>query len=106
MGRRHLGKRDAKEIAKERIDKLFEVAKKEARDGNDERSRRYIALALRIGERHKVRTGHKRSYCPHCRSFFVPPRNVRVRTGKGRISMTCLVCGHILRYPVTGITRG
>ncbi len=103
MGRRHLGKKDAKEIAKERIDKLFELAKTEAKDGHDERSRRYVTLALRIGERHKVRTEHKRSYCPTCHSFFLPPRNVRIRTGKGRISMTCLVCGHILRYPIARI---
>jgi len=100
MGRRHLGKRDAKDIARERIDRLFALAEKEAREGSGEKSKRYISLALRIGERHKVRSGHKRTYCPECRSFFMPPKNVRVRTGRGRISMTCLTCGHVSRYPL------
>jgi ribonuclease P protein subunit RPR2 len=100
MGRRHVGKRDAKDIAKERIDRLFELAGQEARSGDFGRSRRYVSLALRMGERHKVRAGHKRTYCPECMVFFVPPKNVRVRTGRGWVSMTCLECGHISRYPM------
>lgn len=100
MGRRHLGKRDAKDIARERIDRLFALAEQEVYKGSTVRSKRYVSLALRIGERHKVRTGHKRTYCPECHSFFVPPINVRVRTGRGNISMTCLACGRISRYPL------
>lgn len=100
MGRRHLGKREAKDIARERIDGLFGLAEQEVHQGSVERSKRYVSLALRIGERHKVRTGHKRTYCPECHSFFVPPVNVRVRTGRGNISMTCLACGHVSRYPL------
>jgi len=100
MARRYVGKRDAKDIAVERIERLFGLAEEEALKGNQVRSRRYVSMALRMGERHKVRAGHKRTYCPECLSFFVPPRNVRVRTGRGRVSMTCLECGHILRYPL------
>lgn len=100
MGRRHVGKKDAKEIARERIDRLFELAAEEASAGRPERARRYVSLALRIGERYKVRSGRKRTYCPECHAYFLPPRNVRVRTGKGRISITCLECGHIIRYPL------
>lgn len=95
-----MGKRDAKDIAGERIERLFELAAGEARKGNDARGRRYVELALRIGERHKVRAGHKRTYCASCRAYFVPPRTVRVRTGRGRVSMTCLLCGHVSRYPL------
>jgi ribonuclease P protein subunit RPR2 len=101
MGRRHVAKRDARGVARERIDRLFELAESEALAGNDPRSKRYVSLALRIGERHKVRTGFKRRYCPACHLFFVPPRNLRVRVGKGRVTMTCLSCGHIVRYPVS-----
>ena len=101
MGRRHVGKRDAKDIAKERIDALFELAESEALKGNHVRSKRYVSLALRMGERHKVRARHKRTYCPSCLSFFIPPRNVRVRTGRGRVSITCLSCGNVSRYPLT-----
>lgn len=100
MGRRHVGKRDAKDIARERMDRLFELAAKEASAGSTDRAKRYVSLALRIGERYMVRAGRKRTYCPACHSYFVPPRNVRVRTGNGRISMTCLECGHVIRYPM------
>jgi len=100
MGRRHVAKKDAKDIARERVDRLFELAEQEAVAGNARRSKRYVAMALRMGERHKVRTGHKRTYCPNCLTFFVPPRNVRVRTGRRRVSITCLECGEVSRFPL------
>ncbi|OGS52423.1 MAG: hypothetical protein A3K75_05615 [Euryarchaeota archaeon RBG_13_61_15] len=102
MARRHVSKRDAKDLAAERVDRLFDLAEASAAAGNDVRAKRYVALALRMSERHKVRAVHKRRYCPECLAFFVPPRNVRVRTGKGRVSMTCLGCGHVIRYPLKG----
>jgi ribonuclease P protein subunit RPR2 len=100
MGRRHVARRDAKDIARERIDRLFELAEQETISGNDGRAKRYVSLALRMGERHKVRTSHKRTYCPACHAFFLPPKNVRVRTRSGKVAMTCLGCGHVLRYPL------
>ena len=100
-----MGKRDAKDIAGERIERLFELAATEARTGNDARGKRYVELALKIGERHKVRAGHKRTYCPACHAYFIPPRTVRVRTGRGWVSMTCLLCGHVARYPLAS-SRG
>lgn len=100
MGRRHLGKGDSKAIAKERIEKLFQLAEAEAAAGKMDRSKRYVSLALRMGERHKVRTGHKRTYCPGCHSYFIPSRNMRARVGRGRVSITCLSCGNVSRYPL------
>lgn len=100
MARRHVSKRGAKDIAEERVDILFYEAAVEAKRGDDARARRYVGLALRMSERHKVRATHKRTYCPECHAYFVPPRNVRVRTGSGRVSMTCLMCGHVQRYPL------
>jgi ribonuclease P protein subunit RPR2 len=100
MARRHLGKRDAKGIAVDRIEGLFALAQSEAKVGRHDRAKRYVSLALRIGERHKVRPGHKREYCPNCHAYFVPPVNVRSRTGAGKVVITCLGCGHILRFPL------
>jgi len=100
MGRRHVGKGDAKDIARERIEHLFELAAKEASAERQPYAQRCVSLALKIGQRHKVRTGHKRTYCPECHSFFIPPKNVRVRTSRGKISMTCLACGNVLRIPM------
>lgn len=95
-----MGKRDAKDIARERIEKLFKLAEQEALAGSQARAKRYVTLALRLGERHKVRASHKRTYCPKCLAYFTPPKNLRVRTRRGRVSMTCLECGHIIRFPV------
>jgi ribonuclease P protein subunit RPR2 len=105
MARRHVGKGDAKEIARERIERLFSLAEEEARKGGHERAKRYVSMALKMGERHKVRPGHKRTYCPDCHAYFVPPRNVRVRTGRGRISFTCLGCGRVQRFPLRTTPR-
>ncbi len=105
MARRHISRREGREIADERIDRLFELARLEAVSGREERARRYVSLALRLGERYKVPATHKRTYCSSCRTFFVPPRNVRVRTGNGRVSMTCLACGHIQRYPLAAAAK-
>jgi ribonuclease P protein subunit RPR2 len=100
MARRHLSKRNAKDIASERVDRLFEEAAREAGSGNDGRAKKHVELALRMSERHKIRASHKREYCSECHAFFVPPRNVRVRTRSGRVAMTCLACGHVQRYPI------
>jgi ribonuclease P protein subunit RPR2 len=100
MARRHVGKRDAVDIAEARIDRLFDLAEEEAKRGDMERSAKYISLALRMGERHRVPAKHKRSYCPECLSYFIPPRNVRVRTNRGRMTITCLKCGKVQRYPI------
>jgi len=100
MARRHVSKRGAKDIAEERVDVLFEEAARAALSGDDAHAKRYVELALRMSERHKVRARHKRTYCPECHSYFVPPRTVRVRTGSGRVCMTCLSCGHVTRYPL------
>lgn len=105
MARRYVGKADAKDIARERIERLFALAAEEARRGNPTRAKRYVSMALRMGEKHKVRPGHKRTYCTQCHAFFVPPTNVRVRTGRGRISITCLGCGHVQRYPLDATSR-
>lgn len=100
MTRRHVSKKDAKGVAEERVDRLFELAGAAANAGNSARAKRYVALALRMSERHKVPARHKRLYCRACGSYFVPARTVRVRTGKGRVVMTCLECGNVQRYPM------
>ncbi|HUS56946.1 MAG TPA: hypothetical protein VMY17_02895 [Thermoplasmata archaeon] len=105
MARRHISRRDGRDIADDRIARLFELARLEAVSGREERARRYVSLALRVGERYKVPASRKRTYCSSCKTFFVPPRNVRVRTGSGRLSITCLACGHIQRYPLADAPR-
>jgi ribonuclease P protein subunit RPR2 len=100
MARRQLSKKDARNLAEEQVARLFELAEHEARSGDDDRATRYVTLAVRMSERYRVPARHKRTYCPSCHAFLVPPRNVRVRTSGRRLSMSCLRCGHVQRFPL------
>ncbi len=91
-----------KKIARERIQILFELAKKEF-DKHPERSKRYVELARKIGMRYNVRLTKemKMSFCKKCFSYLKPGINcrVRVRKDKQSVILTCLKCGHISRHP-------
>ena len=100
MARRHLTKKEARGLAEQQVDRLFRLAEREAWAGKNERAIRYVSLALRVSERYKVPARHKRTYCPSCHAFFVPPRNVRTRTGGRRLSVSCLRCGRVQRMPI------
>jgi ribonuclease P protein subunit RPR2 len=85
-------------IARERIEKLFEMAKKE----KNGRSKRYIQLARRIAEKHNVSLSKKMKmcFCKKCNTLF-NSKTMRVRIQKKdmRITYTCLVCGNVQRWP-------
>jgi ribonuclease P protein subunit RPR2 len=89
-----------RKIARERIQILFELAEKEAKNGNLRRARRYVHLARRIGMRYNtpLTSGMRRRFCRKCGSFLLPSEN-RVRLRSSRITVTCGECGHIMRMP-------
>ncbi|TQD28207.1 ribonuclease P protein component 4 [Methanolobus vulcani] len=90
----------ARSIAQERIGYLFSLAKSEFSE-KPEMSKRYVALARKIGMRHRVSIPSelKRSFCKNCGSLLLPGKNSRVRLNDGTIIITCLDCGSIKRYP-------
>jgi ribonuclease P protein subunit RPR2 len=92
-----------REIAAERIDRLATLAERAAREGHTERSRRYVRLARRIAERHRLSLPRrfKRFTCDRCDRYLVPGRNVRVRTRDGHVAYVC-ECGRVERYPYGG----
>ncbi|HEC57643.1 MAG TPA: ribonuclease P [Candidatus Syntrophoarchaeum butanivorans] len=100
LGSRRRRRRKAliREIAKERIIRLFELA-----EDCPERSRRYLQLAKRIGMRYRVRIPPdlKRRMCKGCAVLLIPGRNARVRLHRrrGYITTTCLECGRVMRVP-------
>jgi ribonuclease P protein subunit RPR2 len=100
MARRQVSRKDARNLAEQQVESLFELAEREARAGNDNRATRYVTLAVRVSERYRVPARHKRTYCPSCHAFLVPPRNVRVRTSDRKLSVSCLRCGHVQRFPL------
>lgn len=89
------------EIAQERMDILFNRAKKEFNE-NPERSHRYVELARKISKKYNTNIPRKwnRRFCKNCYKFLVPGHNSTVRLIDGNINIFCSECGHITRIPL------
>lgn len=89
-------------IAKERIEKLLNLAKKEFKT-KPERSKKYIELARKIGKRYNVRLTkeQKRSFCKKCNQLLIPSKTseVRLDSKKKLIIIKCTKCGNIYKHP-------
>jgi len=89
-------------IAKERIQILFDLAKKEFKK-HPERSKRYIQLLRKIGLRYNVRLPKeiKRSFCKNCNFLLIPGLSSEVRLNKKTktVNIRCKNCNKIYRYP-------
>ena len=89
-------------IARERIEKLFDLAKREL-NTNPERSKNYVELARKIGKRYNVRLTkeQKRSFCKRCNQLLIPSRTskVNIDTKKKIKIIKCMNCGNIYKYP-------
>jgi ribonuclease P protein subunit RPR2 len=93
-----------KEIAKERIEILFDLAKKTF-NSNPKLANRYIQLMRKIAmkARVKIPLKYKLFICKKCNSLLIPGKNcrVRIKSEKGtKVTFTCLNCNSIKRYPV------
>ncbi|MCD6461403.1 MAG: hypothetical protein J7L61_01515 [Thermoplasmata archaeon] len=101
-------KREARGIARERIDILFGLAEEEALHGDMERAARYVHLLRKIGMRYNVPVPHRYRLhiCRGCDSFLVPGKNARVRLSKYRVRVECLSCGRVQRFPYLREKRG
>jgi ribonuclease P protein subunit RPR2 len=93
-----------RDIARERIEILFRLAREAFREDR-ELSKRYLALAKRIGMRARVQIPRelKLFVCKGCGSLLIPPENCRVRVrsdGNPRVVLTCLDCGRVKRFPM------
>lgn len=92
-------KQQAKEIARERIEALIACALAEK---DFSLAARQAALAKKIAMRHRLRLPYdvRQLFCKKCKSFVVPGRTSRVRTGRSKtraLRVTCSVCGHTRR---------
>ena len=97
-------KSDAKQIAKQRIQVLFQQAKKVYRD-NPQLSSRYVATARKIAMAARIPfpTVYKRQVCKNCHVLLVQGENCRVRIRQERephVVITCLSCGCKTRIPL------
>lgn len=89
-----------KEIARERIEILFQQAK-QAFNKAPKLSNRYIKLARELAMKYKIRIPKelKRKFCKHCYSYLFPSKNVRIRTRDGKVVYYCLNCKKYMRFP-------
>ncbi len=90
----------AKDMAYQRIIRLFELAAHEFRT-HPERSDRYVSLARRIGMRYRVRIPEqlKSLMCKHCHAYLVQGATARTRLHGAYITTTCTACGKQMRRP-------
>jgi ribonuclease P protein subunit RPR2 len=89
----------ARDIAKQRIERLFELAMQE-HALHPERSDRYVQIARNISTRVRIRIPSqlKRRFCRNC-GCYLSAADRRVRLGQGIINATCLKCGKQIRIP-------
>lgn len=93
-----------KDLARQRIRWLFNLAVEETRKGNYERVRRYTELIMKIAEKGNVKIPRiiKRSICLNCGVVLIPGITLSIRLrgeGKGsHIVARCMLCGWIKRY--------
>ena len=87
-------------IARDRIDKLLNLARKSSHDKEHEQSKRFVELALLISKRYNQRlTKEQRlQICRKCNSFFDSENSKNRISSKGWKTITCLTCGSISRH--------
>ena len=99
MSRRRIDSRKVSDIASRRISILFNLSRKALDEGNEDRARRYVTLARRIGQRTNTPVPADERYCKRCNLPLEVGKNCRVRVMNGNVRITCLGCGDIRRVP-------
>lgn len=91
-----------KDIAKERIEWLLNLADKVYYQNKD-LSRRYVYLALRIARRARIKIPKELKWriCKKCFTLLKPGVNCRVRIRRGYIYIQCNNCGNLIRTPLS-----
>ena len=88
------------DIAIERMDILFSLAKSEF-SNNPDRSNKYVGYACKISKKYntKIPSKWKRSYCKNCYKFLNPSQNSSIRLIDGEVNIKCHECNHIMKIP-------
>ena len=91
----------SKQIARERIRKLFLEANKIFKK-NKKLSNRYVEIARKIAMKLnlKMPKKYKRQYCKHCYKYLKNGVNARVRIHKSRVVIYCKECKKYTRIPL------
>lgn len=91
-----------KQIANERVKKLFNLAKVRALSGDFYFANRYVFLARKVAMKYRLSIPKelKRSFCKNCYFFLVPNLNCRIRIHRGKIIIFCYNCKKFTRIPL------
>ncbi|MEM2874833.1 MAG: hypothetical protein QW567_02250 [Candidatus Hadarchaeales archaeon] len=91
---------EEREALLERVRSLLRMAEEEI-GRRPELSERYVRLAWRIKTRRRLGlpADLRRRFCRKCLTVWVPGLTCRVRIKKGRLTITCLRCGRVIRLP-------
>jgi len=100
--RKNTNKQNQKNIAKQRISKLFIMAEKVAHSGRLNLADRYIEIARKISMRNLVPIPKefKRRYCKHCYRYMLPGESCIVRISRKKIITRCFYCKKTMRFPI------
>ena len=96
-----ISKSKQKQIARERMEILFEEAKKAFRE-SPLLSNRYITLARKISMKLKVPIPkqYKKLFCKNCYKFLQPGKTLRARIKNKTLIYNCSNCNFTKRYPL------
>ncbi len=96
MVRRNKG--EERDVARERVARLVDLAQEALRAGRRDRADRYAQLAWRVKTRYQLRgLALDSRVCRGCFAFLQPGVTSRVRVREGRRVTTCLACGRVRR---------
>lgn len=87
------------EIARRRCERLLELAA-EAHSKEPELAERYVKLARKVAQRHRLSLGSRR-FCRKCSTIWIPGRTVKVRLARaGKTAFyICANCKSVRRFP-------
>ncbi|RZN61743.1 ribonuclease P protein component 4 [Methanonatronarchaeum sp. AMET6-2] len=96
-----MNQKNKKDLAKQRIEKLFKQAQKKYSE-NPELSHRYMEIAwkLKLKTRVEIPKPYRNRVCRKCQSYLVPGDNQKTRIHNSKIIHRCLECGNIKRIPL------
>jgi ribonuclease P protein subunit RPR2 len=95
-------KKIQKQIALNRINRLFVMAENKALLGNYQTANRYVTIARKISMKYLVPIPKefKHRFCKHCYFFLQPYINSRFRIHRGKLIIYCNNCKKYTRFPV------
>ena len=99
MSKRRISQKDVSKIGADRIARLMALSEQAVRDGKEERARRYVDLARRIGMKTRTKIPQEWRYCKNCLIPLMPGRTCRVRLSSHKVCITCGMCGTVRRLP-------